>query len=312
MTGTGRAPGKVILLGEHAVVYGQPALAVPVRQVQAVAEIAPLSDAPAGQVWIEASQVGFQGWLDEADPQQPLIRIVELTLGELGRRPSSISLSIRSTIPIASGLGSGAAVSVAIIRALCDHFGVSLSLERQSALAFEVEKLHHGHPSGIDNTVVVYEAPVSYVRGQPPQPLSVGSPFTLVIGDTGVPAATAVAVGQVRQAWLANPAHFERIFRAIGECVRRGQGAVERGNLRMLGACMDENHRLLQEVGVSSGALDGLVGAARQAGALGAKLSGAGLGGNMIALVQAAHAEGVDKALRGAGAARTIVTEVTP
>ena len=120
-------------------------------------------------------------------------------LKQLNASPPDVTITIRSDIPIASGLGSGAAVSTALARALCAHSGAPLDEAALNGLIYEVEKIHHGTPSGIDNTVIVYERPVYFVRGQPIEQLTIGAPFTLLIGDTGKSASTRAAVAGVRE-----------------------------------------------------------------------------------------------------------------
>jgi mevalonate kinase len=308
---TASAPGKIILFGEHAVVYGRPAIAVPIRQVAATAEITSISDSPPGHIFVEASDIGLVSWLHEMDPGHPLACIVHLTLDEIGfHDPPALGIRISSSIPISSGLGSGTAVSVAIIRSLATHLGHGLPLKRQSELAYEVEKIHHGTPSGIDNTVVTYAKPVYYERGREPEILNIGAPFSLVIGDTGVRSPTAVAVEQVRKAWQEDPDRYDAIFDEIGKIAAQAKESILGGQSNDLGSLMDQNQVLLEKIGVSTPALQSLIEAARTSGAKGAKLSGAGLGGNMIALVDPVNVRSVEKALQGAGAVRTLITEV--
>lgn len=308
---TATAPGKIILFGEHAVVYGRPAIAVPVFQIQARTVVSADPLGQPGSVRVLAPDVGLDAWLDELDHEHPLKRTITNVLSELQvARLPACSLRVSSSIPVAAGLGSGAAVSVATIRALAAFLGHPLKDERVSALAYEVEKLHHGTPSGIDNTVVTYAMPVYFVKGQPIEILQPGSHFTIVIGDTGISSPTMVAVGDVRQLWLADPHRYEAIFDSAGEIVRRARACIENGMLQALGPLMDENQFLLEQMSVSSPELDRLVQAARQAGALGAKLSGGGRGGNMIALVHPERGEQVAKALQEAGAERTWISTV--
>ncbi|MBN1890542.1 MAG: mevalonate kinase [Thermoflexales bacterium] len=277
------APGKIILLGEHAVVYGQPALAAPVTQARAEARV---RLAPRGSgCTIRATDMGRTLRLAQAAGDEPLAAAVRGTLAHVQATEPDVTITIHSTIPIAGGLGSGAAVSTALVRALAAHLGHALDDEAVSALVFEVEKLYHGTPSGIDNSVVVYARPVYFVKGQPIETFLIGRPFSLAIGDTGIPSPTHLAVGEVRAAWQADPERYERQFRHMGSTVRMARSAIERGDLNALGAFMDSNHALLQELGVSCAALDSLVAVARHAGALGAKLSGGGRGGNAIALM---------------------------
>ena len=305
---TSSAPGKIILFGEHAVVYGRPALAVPVTQVRATATV---TENPHGGIWIDAPDVSLRAELSTLPSDHPLAAVINGVFSALGISTfPPLTIHFESTIPVASGLGSGAAVSVAAIRALSSFLGRPLPDEQVSALAFEVEKLHHGTPSGIDNTVVTYAKPVYFVKSQPIATLRVGAPFTVVIGDTGVPGPTKVAVGDVRKLWEAEPARWEKIFDAVGGIVRRARRAIENGDISTLGPLMNENHKLLQEMTVSSTELERLVDAARSAGADGAKLSGAGRGGNMIALIEKENAPALARALISAGAKRTIVTHV--
>lgn len=307
------APGKIILLGEHAVVYDQPAVAVPVSQVQATAWITSAPDAAPESIFINAPQVQISSPINELAPDQPLAAAVWLALSRLHiTQPPAFTLTLQSDIPIAAGLGSGAATSVAIIRALSRFFNQSLPEEEVSALAFEVEKIHHGHPSGIDNTVITWEKPVFYQKNLPVELIDIPAPLTFVIANTGISAPTAKIVMDVRRRYSEAPVMFEQIFSSIGEISRQGVQAIRRGNLEELGSLMNANQDRLEEIGVSSPELDHLIASARQAGAWGAKLSGAGKGGNMIALVRAEDASKISDSLREAGAVQTFTTTVQP
>jgi len=308
---TASAPGKIILFGEHAVVYGRPALAVPVTQVGATVRIAPAT--PPG-IFIEAPQAPLSATLDSLSRQHPLAAAIYGFFSVLDSPPSlaeeGLEIKITSTIPVASGLGSGAAVTVALLRALSSCFSHPLSNEQVNALTYEVEKLHHGTPSGIDNTVITYGQAVYFVRGRPMEMLHIGHPFTVLIGDSGVRAPTKETVAEVRRLWEADKVKWERLFDQIGNIALEARHRIEGGEWQALGALMNRNHALLQEMRVSSPVLDRLVEAARAAGALGAKLSGGGRGGNMIALVHPEFAPQVARALERAGAKRVISTRV--
>ena len=309
---TASAPGKIILFGEHAVVYGRPAIAVPVREVIATAEVTDITQAAQGEIHIEAPDIKLDSWLHELSTDHPLARIIHLTLDEIdpGTFPP-LRLRITSTIPISSGLGSGTAVSIAVLRALSTHLDQPLPLHLQSALAFEVEKIHHGTPSGIDNTVVTYDRPIYFVQGEELEILHCETPFTLVIGDTGRRSPTAVAVSQVRVAWQEDTSKYETAFEAIGQIASQARECIMQGRVQELGRLMNQNQALLEDIGVSSPELRVLINTARASGANGAKLSGAGLGGNMIAMVDPDDADRVEIALREAGAVRTLRTEVS-
>ncbi|MBP7687768.1 MAG: mevalonate kinase [Thermoflexales bacterium] len=303
---TASAPGKIILFGEHAVVYHRPAIAVPVSQVQAIVTIA------AGEPGLTIHALDTGRTLDyaQAEPSDPLAAIVRVTLAHFGLPAPDGILSIRSAIPIASGLGSGAAVSVAVVRALAAWFDLPIDDETVSRLSYEVEKLHHGTPSGIDNTVIAYNRPVYFVRGQPIQTFNVKRPFSVAIGNTGIASPTKIAVGDVRKGWEADRAQYEAWFDQVGAIANNARTAIEDGSIEQLGPLMDQNQKLLEHIGVSSVELEHLIGAAKAAGAAGAKLVGGGRGGNMIALIDATNRAAVVAALYAAGAVSVIATEI--
>lgn len=302
------APGKIILFGEHAVVYNRPAIAAPVTQVHVDVEVL---DSPRTGIFINASGIDLHAELNSLPADHPIASVILKLFQhfDISQFPA-LHISITSTIPVASGLGSGAAVSVALIRALSSYLSHSLTNDEVNAIAYETEKLHHGTPSGIDNTVITYNKPVYFIKGQPIQTFKVGKPYTIVIGDTGISALTKESVGDVRRLWLRDTVNFENLFNEIAQIVLIARRSIESGKPELLGELMDHNHALLQSLTVSSVELDNLVKAARDAGALGAKLSGGGRGGNMIALVEQARAESVARALLSAGAKRTIITEI--
>jgi mevalonate kinase len=302
------APGKVILFGEHAVVYGRPAIAVPVTQIQATATVEPAP--PGSGLALVAPDLGTTTRLATSPQEEPLAAAARLTLAYLSAPEPDATLTVRSTVPMARGLGSGTAVSTALVRALAGFLGHPLEPAEVSALVFEVEKIHHGTPSGVDNTVVAYGQPVYFVRGYPVERLAVRAPFTLLIGDTGTRGSTREIVERVCRAWQRNPARYDALFDQVGDVVTEARRAIEAGDTDALGPLMDDNHTLLTELRVSSAKLDRLVEAARFAGALGAKLSGAGRGGNMVALVEEEYVEEVAEALREAGAVGVIRTTI--
>ena len=305
---TSSVPGKIILFGEHAVVYGRPALAVPVTQVHVDVEI--LDSARAG-IWIKAPAVDLNAEIKSLPSNHPIAAVIQKFFHTFGVDPfPALRIKIASSIPVASGLGSGAAISVALIRALASHLNYTVTDEEVSSLAYEIEKIHHGTPSGIDNTVVTYAKPVYFIKGHPIETFKVGKPFTVVIGDTGQTAPTKKSVGDVRRLWLRDTNHFESMFNEIAQIALVARRAIERGKPDLLGELMNQNHALLQEMTVSSPDLDCLVEAAHKAGALGAKLSGGGRGGNMIALVNPNLAEAVAGSLKEAGARNTIITRI--
>jgi mevalonate kinase len=307
MTVSASAPGKIILFGEHAVVYGQPALAIPVNGLLATASIAPA--APGNGLIIDAVDLNIQLGLAEA-ADEALAMTARMVLDRLALPQPDAIIQIQSTIPVASGLGSGAAVSAALARALSAYLDQSLSDSELSTLVYQIEKMHHGTPSGIDNTVICYNKAVYFIRDRALELLKVGAPFHILIGDTGKPSPTRITVAAVRSAWEHDPETFDSYFKAIGDIANKARAAIETGELKQLGPLMNDNQAILENIGVSSPELEALITDARIAGAAGAKLSGGGGGGNMIALVQPDDIAAVSAALSGAGAVRVVHTVV--
>jgi mevalonate kinase len=300
------APAKIILFGEHAVVYGQPAIAVPFNTLKATANA---SSAPRGSgLTIIARDVGhvFRVHPDDESPDNALLFAAQQTLKKLNvHTPPDLNLEIHSTIPVASGFGSGAAVAAALIRELSAMIGSPLEGDELNTLVYEVEKMHHGTPSGIDNTVIVKNAPIYFIRGREPEPFTVGKPLTFVIADSGVGASTRETVKAVRDLYDSDQTAYGGIIERIGQLVQQARASIQQGDFAAITRAMNDNHSMLKTLTVSSPLLDNLVGAACEAGALGAKLSGGGRGGNIIALVDPSNAELVSKALKHAGAAKT-------
>jgi mevalonate kinase len=255
----GSAPGKLILFGEHAVVYGHPAIAAAVGLRSTVR-----LHRHGGPTHIRRSS-----FRDER-LQQAVARALP---------PQGLAVDIASELPPGRGMGSSASIAVAMVRA-----AVALAGERPDAdLLFErslaLERIFHGQPSGVDNAVSIRGGMVRYRKGPPLvlQPIAVQQPLELVVLDSGRTGSTASLVAQVR---AARPA-VDPILDAIGALVERlGELGDDPATL---GAAMDENHALLRQLGVSDDTLDGLCAFAREHGALGAKLSGAGGGGVVLA-----------------------------
>jgi mevalonate kinase len=309
---TAAAPGKLILLGEHAVVYGRPALAVPVHAVKATATVWPA----ASPLVITSRVVGnlteptWRVAVDTAPDTDPLATAARTTLDRLGSQAlPSWSIEITSDIPVARGMGSSAAVAVAVVRVIAKAAGVDLDHSAVAAAAFEAERCTHGTPSGIDNTVIAWERPICFRQGQgTPLPLPV--PLYLMVADSGQRGATSELVAGVRIRRGARPEVYEAWFNQIERLVNGASAALAAGDLARVGRAMDSNHLVLQAMQLSTPELDNLIAAARYAGALGAKLSGAGGGGVIVALVEPQQAPAVSAALAAAGAVRVIQTIV--
>lgn len=301
------APGKAILFGEHAVVYGKPAIAIPLSGLRAAAT-ATVAANPLAIVAEDLAPFPLKIGGEDCEQPNPLALMARLTAKHLGAANLQGEIRIRSDIPIASGLGSGAAVSAALGRAIAQLHGVNIPDSDLNRLVFEVEKLHHGTPSGIDNTVVVYDRPVYFMKGAAAEFINFGKALWIVLADTGITSLTRDAVADVRSMARSAPTRTGRVFDEIGNVANEARDCIERGARDRLGALMTANHRLLQALAVSSPELDILVDAALGAGALGAKLSGGGRGGNIIALADKDAVTRVKRSLLEAGAKHVMTT----
>jgi hydroxymethylglutaryl-CoA reductase len=303
--------GKIILLGEHSVVYGRHAIATPIGlTIQAEATHQE-----------HGTELVIARWDKDAayDPIGAGLaeQVTALIAERLGLAGKGMRVDVFPHVPRASGLGASAALAVAIIRAIADRFGLDISDTAVSSLAFECERIVHGTPSGIDNTVatfgrsILFRNPNMASDAAAPEIADIVTPgpIQIVIGLTGVRSLTSHTVGVVRAAWEKNPARYEAIFSQIDELVLAGVGALRRGDLAELGDLMNMNHGLLGALQVSSPELETLVGVARRAGALGAKLTGGGGGGAMIAVPEPGAADSVGSAMRQAGFV-TYLTEI--
>ncbi|WP_376689857.1 hydroxymethylglutaryl-CoA reductase, degradative [Wenzhouxiangella sp. EGI_FJ10409] len=294
----GAGHGKVILLGEHAVVYGRRAIAAPIP----LAIQARVEDAREG-VELIIPRWGVEQRLDfNAKHPQSFARSMGRVLEALGLQGRGMRIEVFPNVPRAMGLGGSAALAVAVIRAMDAHFLLGLSDERINELAFECEKVAHGTPSGIDNTLATWGEFMLFRNGEQPQRevIEVTEPLPIVIGMSGVESLTARTVARVREAWKKNPRLYERIFDEIDTLAGNGLDALKSGDYDTLGELMNVCQGLLNAMQVSSWELEELLQVARSNGAVGAKLTGGGGGGSIIALCPDDSAR-VARAIRAAG-----------
>lgn len=298
--------GKIILLGEHAVVYGSHAIAAPVPlAIEASVQDGDGSTRNPG-VDLIIPRWGVESRLHK-DPahRDSFQRSLGIVFDKLGLTEKSLRIEVFPNVPRGMGLGGSAAMAVAVIRAIDQHFKLGHTDEEINALAFECEKVAHGTPSGIDNTVATYGQPLLYRRahdGKPlkMEPLKLSKPIPLVVGISGKESLTAKTVGGVRTAWQKNPELYENIFRQIDALTLQGVDAIQNYQLERLGDLMNVCHGLLNALRVSSWEIEEMVQICREQGAIGAKLTGGGGGGSIIALAPE-HPERVIAALRDAG-----------
>ena len=274
------APGKIILFGEHAVVYGKPAIAIPVSGMRASAWSEPNEKG----LTINALDLSEKFYLKNTSNQFSIL--AQTILSQNKQNEPNLTINLSSKLPQGSGMGSSAATATAVCKALSNHLGVDLDANQVSELVFNAEKIVHGTPSGIDNTVVAYEMPVYFIKGEKPVTFIPGKRFYLVIGDTGIEASTKETVSNVRKAWEKEPGLMEGYFSEIEIVTEKGKLAIEEGKTELIGEIMSKNHELLNSIGVGHEKLDELIDIANKAGAVGAKLTGGGGGGNMVALAK--------------------------
>ncbi|MCC7258485.1 MAG: hydroxymethylglutaryl-CoA reductase, degradative [Gammaproteobacteria bacterium] len=290
--------GKAILLGEHAVVYGRHAIAVPLPlTTRAVVE-----DAGRG-VELLIPRWGVEYQLAKPPEQRRSFECAAgVILDRLGLTDRDLRIEVFPDVPRGMGLGGSAAIAVAIIRALDRHFGLQLRDEQVNELAWLSEEIAHGSPSGIDNTLATYGRPLVYRRGTPPlaEPLNITRPLHLVVAMTREEGLTARTVGNVREARERNPRLYEKIFDDIDALVLQAVAALQDNDVATLGDLMNICQGLLNALQVSTPELERLIGIARGAGALGAKLTGGGGGGAIVALCDG-DATGVQQAIERHG-----------
>jgi hydroxymethylglutaryl-CoA reductase len=295
---TGVGYGKVILLGEHSVVYGRHAIAAPVPMTIK----AHIDDCEDG-IHLLIPRWGVEYRLASTpEARRSFERPAGAVLDQLGLSDRNMRIEVFPDVPRSMGLGGSAAMAVAIVRALDKHFRLGLTDEEVNRLAFESEKIAHGNPSGLDNTLACYGKPLVFRAGDPPlvELLNIPQPIDAVIGMTGYEGLTAKTVGRVREAWQKDQRLYERIFDQMDALALRAIQAIQDFDLPALGELMNVCHGFLNALQVSSPELEQLVNVARENGALGAKLTGGGGGGSIIAISDG-DSERITAAIRNAG-----------
>jgi len=278
---TGHACGKVILLGEHAVVYGVPAIAMGIDR-GAVARARVSAHGP--------SRLLVCGWniaVREDQEDQDLARAFRALLraaGDDARPLPPLDVEVEANLPPGGGLGCSAAMGVAIARAVDPDAGEETVLER--AMAWE--RVFHGTPSGVDAAVAARGGCVFFRRGEPVESLRVRGPLHLCVGSTRIASSTKSMVEAVARLRQRRPEIVQKAFEGVRSLVANSRVAIEAGDRFALGRLMDLNQMILSGLFVSTEEIESLCGLARDAGALGAKLTGAGGGGSVVALVPSA------------------------
>ena len=274
--------GKIILLGEHSVVYGRHAVAVP-APVNIRTKVQEIED----EILLMIPSWGVEYRLDKnPEKRQSFEKPAGLILDQMGLSKQGMKIEVFSDIPRGMGLGGSAAIAVSIIKALNNHFKLALNQDEINQMALESEKIAHGNPSGIDNTMATYGYPLIFRNGDNPliEPLNINETFSILIGFSSTEGLTAKTVGIVRDLWKKNPGVYEKIFDEIDSLALQSIQAIQNNDFELLGELMNINHGLLNTLQVSTPELERLIMIARESGALGAKLTGGGGGGAVIAL----------------------------
>jgi len=297
---THRACGKTIVLGEHWVVYGAPALAVPVETVTT-------------QVTLIRGERGLQ--TDVSSEHRALAeQVYEDAMRGFGlcSVTNPWRATVQSDIPVGEGLGSSAALGCALVGTLSQASQRSLTGSESMDHIFELEKRIHGTPSGLDHTVIFHEAPIVFQDRRTFEVLPWPQDCHLILASSGVAGSTREAVQAVARWRDENGSQFDTLHENMTTVIRQGIAAFQQGDMAVLGSAMSDSHAALQTVGVSTPTLNRLVQAALDAGAFGAKLTGAGLGGAVLALVSAASRSQVQEALLSAGAVQALSVRRDP
>ena len=249
---TATACGKLILFGEHAVVYDSPAIAIPLTSLKVRTTVEPAIGQPQGSIHIKAAVLGVDHDLGELEKDHFLVHTLNLLFSFLGLHQfPTCRVIITSDLPIAAGLGSSAAIAISLLRAMSAFLGHPLKPQELNTLAFQSEQAVHGRPSGIDNTVITYERPIYYQRGEVIEFIQPIREFSFVVADSGVRKSTRESTGQLAQVLATDPRLVQPHLDAIAELVQQSKRSFQIGDIDALGKAIDANQEHLSALRLS-------------------------------------------------------------
>lgn len=268
--------GKIILVGEHAVVHGVPAIAAGISRGVSSSATPAREDSLNLKPWGKPLR-------PDANSEEPLERAFDRVLASYGDRPA-LRLAVHVEVPPGAGLGCSAAIGVSVLDAVDKALGVRSSRAALGAFALEWERFFHGDPSGIDNVTAALGGLLRFQQSSPVERISPAGSFYFVIAHSGQRSNTRDMVAQVTQRLADRPDWARRTLDEVHALVLDAEVSLRSGDVLTLGRALDQNHEILRALDLSTPRLEALCRAARSAGALGAKITGAGGGGCMIAL----------------------------
>ena len=285
---TAKAPGKIIIAGEHFVVHGSYALAAAIDRGSTVRAL------QADRSLISSKKLGLTAELPDKVPYRltPLAEALKATLNYLGER-SGVKIEMESDLPVSAGLGSSAAGSVALVAATSSALGHTLKKEEITNLAMVSEKIIHVNPSGIDPAIATHGGVMLFKKGFSQRPVKLETPIDFIVCFSGSGQSTSKMIRKFSQTKYSSPSIFKALVDSSSTLAETAASALAAGDIKLLASILNFNHTVLSSLGVSSNRLNGLVESTLKAGCLGAKMTGGGGGGCIIALPRSGETHNV-------------------
>lgn len=279
--GIGKAGAKIILIGEHSVVYGKPAIAIPFNGIETMVEITKTNDD------LSIDSMYYKGLLNES----PLViegvsKLIYYVLDKLNIKKFGLHFKINSNILGQRGLGSSASVSIAIVRAIYNAFNLVITNQELINLAMYAEKINHSNPSGLDVYTIVYQKPILFVKDEGFRILNINLNAYLLIVDSNLPSKTKIAVDHVRELYNKDFDVVNQVFIELAMLTNNASNFLATNEIEKLGQTMNLAQVLLEKIEVSNETINNLIESVKKFQVLGSKLTGGGMGGSIILLVK--------------------------